>query len=755
MKYLNSGARTTSTKIAFDFSKSSFYVDGEINPELGKSNTKTILEEMGISLNESNIHKGLFVGNSSFGSGHFQNGESSLGLFFDKNFSIEVQNSEQIQEEDSTFLMSYTRNTKDTEIFFSCLDENLKKGFEFGVNNANKVFFDSYSSLGKNTFVLNNILFKKNILVVSINKTAGTVSLGIFDPSLNSIDSESFIVEPDFLNTDKIWTIGSGEYKGESGINFSSSGFPCAGYIDKFFHFDEVLTDEDISFISRSFYYDLNEVDAGFEQINGYITGYNKTVKNIVSGVVGFTRIITGYSGASYNTRSYTTSEELYGNVDAGEDFLELVFDASGLGGNLQSVYRRVTADSPTFGITGVATGIAYETYQVSKDDKPLYFNSGVSGELYREYNYIPLYSPTTNIQTSDAAVVLTGQYPSVMSDGQIGYGPRDYTYIGARNNQKDFIETIKGVNLFSTNNFCGIHYSENFEDYPVARVDSNISFSKNDVQLFINGVASQKGELNSYFDSSFKERFFVSGGDFYVNQPEGDIFNTNIDIYQSDENLSNFVDSPMVDILTSGEYSSLEITSVDQYNQSGFSEINPSGKQVFFNGQKIYEGIDYRESSGKIIFQGDLLEMTGSYFSCPDFRKDPESLFQDTVTGYNNFDIHENQCFIPDSYISYLNGIRLDPKTFIMHDSEVDLIEQGNDFIVENGYNIIYNTYVENRMYDDSASAGGLATTGNDFAIVFTKDELGYFIDENYNRVPQGAFEESPRILDVDITEV
>ena len=52
-----------------------------------------------------------------------------------------------------------------------------------------------------------------------------------------------------------------------------------------------------------------------------------------------------------------------------------------------------------------------------------------------------------------DPYYTLSGAIPHLMSDGLGGYGPRDYTYLGARNIAVDLVETQKGINFISIKN--------------------------------------------------------------------------------------------------------------------------------------------------------------------------------------------------------------------------------------------------------------------------------------------------------------
>ena len=99
---------------------------------------------------------------------------------------------------------------------------------------------------------------------------------------------------------------------------------------------------------------------------------------------------------------------------------------------------------------------------------------------------------------------------------------------------------------------------------------------------------------------------------------------------------------------------------------------INPHNTQIFINGQKIYSGIDYyaepEQARGEDFHgSGFVTGITGSLMTFPQ------------VTGSYNisgasgvYDI--KGVFLPDN-IYYMNGIRQDPRQFIVYCSGVGLI--------------------------------------------------------------------------------
>ena len=134
----------------------------------------------------------------------------------------------------------------------------------------------------------------------------------------------------------------------------------------------------------------------------------------------------------------------------------------------------------------------------------------------------------------------------------------------------------------------------------------------------------------------------------------------------------------------------SLTIANTSQYG-SPFSEINPTNRNIFLNGQKIYEGIDYDNNGGQFEPKGDILNITGVYHTTNDFNYDPDANVTSSHLAWELTISMNLQLWI--LFVTYLNGIRLDPKAYVYHDSSVDLLQQGKDFI-ENQSMQIYHNY-------------------------------------------------------------
>ena len=703
-------------------------------------NFSKLVELMNFSTSFGSEYKGQILGNTLNATGHFSEGSGSKGFFFEGQSYINIADAGSQDYENYSFIFSQEKVSVDPEIIFSNFqnDINDPKGFEFGINAANKLYFEYINSSGSNVFTLNTIAHKKNIYSVEINKEAGRLNLSWWNPYEEDFDSQSFYIDSNYIIKSDSWNIGSGSY----------SSMSCNGYVDRFLFFDNLVGSTEKELICRSMYQNMEYIDPVPGVISGAITGYSQTLDETVSGITGYETIITGYTG---NEKFYerVTGYNLYGTAISGEYIYELDSDIYTnfdlYEESITGIYKVVEVDSPTYGVTGFESGIKTESYYW--DERPLYFYSGVSGELYKTYIDEPLTGDDFYYRTAEGSYSLSGKFPLVSFDGENGYGPRSHTYLGARNSLKDLIETQKGINLFSVNNFAGVNFLEKFKTQPLVFMPSDVDFNYEDAALYINGVSQSKGVVSTAIDGKKQKYFYVENGSFAPIVNEVYEHSPFYAIYE-DAHLSLIVDSPVVDVLSPYSPQYLKIEQLSQYLDAPFAEINPAGAKVFFNGKKLYEGIDYINDGGKLDPIGDLLQITGVYSTEGGWRFDDESLDVSRVTGYGEYDMSSAQPFIMGSIASSLNGIKLDPKSFIYHDSSIDLLSQGYAFIVENEMQDVYNNRV-NEFLTQEVLGDSIITmqSGQEKDYIFegAMTDSGKVIDSSWNSIP-GAI---PRYAD------
>jgi hypothetical protein len=695
--------------------ENSYISDKAIMCDFEQSNDSIeLIQEYGIDVELSSINSGMFIGDYSNVTGHFNSGYSSLGANF-QDCALYIKNSRNFNHGSSTFIFSYTKKDTKPEILFSSINKDTDIGFEIGVNSANKLYLEWPEEHGTQVITLNTVNYNKNIYVIDIDININKLVLSRWDGFEEILLSKVV----NFKNCDCFkggnldWVIGSGVYRGDEGINSQPEPYKCESYIDKFLYFNGFLAqDSKIDFI-KSFYEKINYNPRLYEDINSGITGYNKVLDYSVSGVTGYADVITGYKEYSSNYTSLI-SEELRGNASIGDTYYE--FDSSyqdnlnELGGPLTSgIYlEKITNSNLTEVITGFSSteyDTEYSWSDVGVEKEPLYYHSGVSGKLYDVYRHEPIYADSREQLKEKGSYVMSGIFPIEHLYGEMGYGANKYTYLGARNKRTDYLEHFQGVNQFSIASFADIDIFNGFTLPFSITMSSDLSYDFNKIALYINGVSQSWGDLKFEDDkcSPNQDLWSLPSGNFGIYQWDEDDIKAGINkILYNDENISLTVDHPVVDVLTdipsTGVWLDYEkYSSYETNNES----LLPEGNKLFFNGQKLISGQSYYfnpDGNFRIIdSDGFFANASGYFHSESSFHEDLDSNYREVIRGLASYDINPVKSFIPGSCVSFLNGVRLDPKAYLYH-SDVDLIKQGEGLIVETESFTAYNNSVTNQ---------------------------------------------------------
>lgn len=197
---------------------------------------------------------------------------------------------------------------------------NLYKGFSFGINDANKLFFENRDDRGINSYYLNSQLGENNSLMVSYSN--GSVSLGKYDYFSNSAVVENYYLEKPFIPTSTNWKIGA--------INEQFSDLfynkPYGdGYIESFLFLNQPVDEANFKYISSGFVSEpfLTGEFSGLAssiEITGYETGYVP----VLSGITGYNIVATGEITDIFgNVFSGYSKEPLY-EIESGIDLIAM-----------------------------------------------------------------------------------------------------------------------------------------------------------------------------------------------------------------------------------------------------------------------------------------------------------------------------------------------------------------------------------------------------------------------------------------------
>jgi hypothetical protein len=726
----------------YDFSKKENYTGTYVQPDRDHSNCLEIINVEGYDMDSFRQNSGQFIGDSSNVTGHFVGGYSSLGANFN-NCALKIENSENFTHGTSTFIFSQAKNTKKPEVIFSSFDGD-NKGFEFGLNSANKLFMQYKESHGPQMVTFNNLADKKNIYAISIDSEVSQIEFRRWNLMLEEFETKIFKYDSCdcFLSKDTPWYLASGVYKGDEGINLQKEAYKYESYLDRFMYFEGKLGEMDIEQIIKSTY---GQVDYVAQSSGSYIdqlptVGFKNEVDYSVSGITGYVDVITGYS-TNTSSYQYTTGQALTGVIESGEYYFDFdsIYSSNDVYGEIETtgIYKEKLSTSTIYNaITGFSTGIhqgSTSWSDVGYSPEPLYFHSGVSGKLYDVYKTSPIDGVEKSFFQDYGFYEVSGSLPIIGPDGQPGYGPTSYTYLGARHYRNDVIETHMGVNLFSTSNFADIDVFSPFEGKPAILASLDLEYDPNKVALYVNGISQVKQPISLVDEECNKDDLFkILSGDYGVYTDEERDTPGNMKLYHEDPSLSLITSHPMIDIITDdevracrtqlggtkflaeeGNYAGDSLNMLSKnlggYNNSieNIKEIPDGNFKLFFNGKKLISGSsnDYEVNDDPFsdlryidLLSSELVDSSGVYHIEPEFHYDEDSPSKSITVNLgqiesgNYFDINSPLPFVYGSFVSYLNGIRLDPKCFVYHASEVDLIKQHKPFILERPTKIVYN---------------------------------------------------------------
>lgn len=618
-------------------------------------------------------------------------GSGSFNLSPGDNNYIKIQNiipdDDLIKARGWTFLVSQEKiNNECGTIFSNFAGEQFStSGWEFGVNNANQLYFKYQEALISNQtpgIPYNNILTlnansaAKNYYAVTY--AANSIELARYDPQSQQWDMASRVVNPAYMRNNKDWYIGKGEYE-------------YIGYIDKFAFFNTPISKPDLEGIINASYQGL-EFNHGEEctTISGVITGHEA----FPTGETG----VLFTSGELSGFREYTISgnnlisEPLTGDVPSGSVY----FESSGLyssSGNQRypqtgQFFKRSLAMED---LVDVVSGFhvfesGFETVVRERVNKGvditgvIWTGSGV-GE--------PLRAPDQCIVTNGGETILTGD----SSTGDCSYSKDTLSYLGERGGgtniydgeEGDFMEYI--LDTYSEVNFYAGYGYSTVAERDAFFVRPEYRGRGEDINLFLNGIYQITGEIELGDPDPLNP--------LDPNSKVVNIENGNYALFENtvlaNPTLFSSTDSVLYDESLFEINGRKEISNISQYTSAPFGEIEIENSTVFFNGQKIYEGIDWYDNGGFFPI-GDITTVTGIFES----RSSYASLGAIRHSGINLYDLRNETC---GNFVAYINGVRAPKEDFIYYSSGVNLID-GRKNLIELPYKKLYNITSQNTFF-------------------------------------------------------
>lgn len=548
----------------------------------------------------------------------------------------------------------------DREVVFSNLIGTAPNisGWEIGLNSANLMYFKTWDQEQPKTLTFNDVPYGKNLWFVTHEDKNLTVAW--FDPAERSIKKNSLTLFGNLSNGGD-WYIGSGESSSFSSIDPSVSDAETASVkLNTFAFFDRKFFDGYLSVIGTALK-SQDVITTGVTTGSAFdISGVEETcveVSGVIysSWVLDHTDYVTGYTtGTEASYSSFT------GLVVDGDDYYEYESGNNG--------YITLTNDSGATitGITGFTYGYPVITGVTAI---PVYAFQEVSGVTDENCSISYLFSGETGY-TTGVSLSVSGYDASDLF-------PDTLSYLGPRY-EDDFVEIITGNTSYSGDiqilNIKPIVSESSYGQTKTLFVnDADISLTSGD-NFFLNGLAQRigTGSLITGVESGLQTVSLSLQREYAVFPNTPREYACDLAFTGNDEilNLWGVVD---VGQPSGALYrQSLVISNTGQYANSPFSEIAPSGKQIFLNGQKIYEGENYLNSGDWFIPTGFVTTCTGIYFSIPDF--DGAVNYTGFVSGDGNYD-YNGSLFYPKSVVSYINGVREGYSLLLEHSAKRDLI--------------------------------------------------------------------------------
>jgi len=638
-------------------------------------------------------------------------GQESGSGFFDGQY-ISIEQTSGISSENATIILSQKKTGVSNGVLFSHLDMNGPSGWEIGINEANKYYFKNFVNGTPYYHSLDSYLSDQNVCGVTvgefgrvnlfrlnyenkIQKTNSETFLQNRSPESSityyNIDQKKFGLPEHAISNGANWRIGSGEYL-------------YKGYLDNFFYFDKVLSNDQIRKVIFSIYADYNQTAEISGIKSGTITGYQVT-SGEVSGEVGREYINTGtYQKSGYYTYEsgiektgfadisgfvyipYTGINEISGTNQIGQKIykrvnnLSKVFEvdgsvkATGLSdfessgnywhfkgnsGTINGSSSSIGPENSIFGITGFDTVTI--TGYLSGNSGQMIGTGIVSGVIYNTFERTPLYSPQENYLISGSRIEYTNNLnPEYYSNG---------ISLISEDNDGYFYEIIYDADEYQKLN----QITENTINGRFNKITAKLNQSINPYELnfILNGVSQTTGDIQYSKNEYNFPAYEVSEG-FHVVKNE--VF-TKTEVSSDDQIIYDYV--------SSGKKSLLEINDLSDYNHSPFVDFDFQNADVFLNGIKQYSGVDYIDNGG---FQpiGNAIQITGVYFTYPKYSG------SQSHTGVGNDGIEIlHDAINPNSYASFLNGIRQPKSTMIAHSKNSDLI---SGTVINKSNQLVYN---------------------------------------------------------------
>jgi len=502
----------------------------------------------------------------------FENFKSCCSMgYFDSDTILRIGN--KFENTEWTVFLNYNNNVirddrDKCEVLISSMSSPTGiSGFNLGINGANRMYFEYVNTDG----ILRNLILPNEVELynlVSISKSDSSITISNHDPFSRKNYTQTYETL-DFVNSD-IWTIGgfyiTGNYERYRGFK---------GFIDDYIAFDTSFSTTQANLISEALYYTGTR--------DAYQVNTPRTVESI-SGAPTMVSIATESAVTGYDLSPISSINTVCGTPVNVCEKIPLY----GPGTKEVLDFQRVNVE--IIDVEYVPEEKLYnEVYTSNYGEKNIVFLKNIDNkdiyEIYSQSGY------NNNLNH-------TSEY-----DGSYLSFPIKDAHVG------------KKINIFIN----GVHSSPDW-DYVISDkfISSGSGFLFESTDSLMYDVISNDPVYHIYDGTTYPELNLVGTGylnkDLYFNGQKM-ISGLNYEEFHA-ESTSGVRVFPLEESITqgvSGEYVFVETSSMRSITYTGTMEafdslsFNLRNEQVWLNGYRQIEGVDYIKTSDKSLLNNDL----------------------------------------------------------------------------------------------------------------------------------------------------
>ena len=384
-----------------------------------------------ISTNNASI-----VGNASSFTGNGASGDFSYGY-------LSLDNDQDLFSADFTMFMSQEKCYTGDGILFSCLKgEDTKSGYSFGINSANKMYFEHFDNQRQKYNIQTSLLQLSDKNLIRLKRVDDSIYFSVYNNNNKSFETETKNVDSNLILPSNEFLIGSGE-------NQKS----YSGFIDEFVYIKENVSNVDSDMLASGFWSDTKSGNAFLIQsgVTGGISGYDYQQTGS-TGILSTSNILTGTGYTTGYVDIYQYIPET-GVISPGETKIEFLenLPAYCTSEDETPIYRKVTTLDTT-GVIGLLRQFSGTDQVINGQDiyQTVYVTGFVSSGLFS----VPIYN-TGNNDISGFQTIMSGDREKLSE-----YGMNDVIYL------KSYFDQSFGQEQSGINNFDSLALYEKQDDY-------------------------------------------------------------------------------------------------------------------------------------------------------------------------------------------------------------------------------------------------------------------------------------------------